>query len=104
MERQSRWMKIALIAPLLATVTIGGWTAGWAVRAPQPHIILLAIWTWILIAAAWTFGLRVDCGNWSPSAEDTATFVDVSVRRCRVRLSAIRFAAGFFLVQIVFVL
>jgi hypothetical protein len=103
-ERQSRLMRIALIAPILVTITIGGAMAAWAVRAPQPNNILLAVWTWILIAVAWTFGLRVDRGNWSPSAEDAVVFVDLSLRRCRAKLSSIRFAAGFFLVQIVFVL
>jgi hypothetical protein len=103
-ERQSRWMRIHLASQVLVTITIGGWTAEWAVRAPQPHIILLAIWTWILIVAAWTFSVRVSRGNWFPSAQDTAVFIDLSVRRCQARLAAIRFSAGFFLVQMVFVL
>jgi hypothetical protein len=103
-ERQSGWMKIALLADILVTIAIGGWMAAWAVSEPQPSIILLAVWTWILIAAAWTFVLRVNHGNWSPSAEDAAVFVDLSLRRCRAKLSGIRFAAGFFLVQVVFVL
>jgi hypothetical protein len=103
-ERQSRFMRIALIPPIVVTITIGGWTAGWAIRTPQTDIILLAVWTWILITAAWIFGLRIDHGNWSPSAENAAAFVDVSLRRCRARLSTIRFAAGFFVVQVVFVL
>jgi hypothetical protein len=103
-ERQTRLMRIGLIAPILVTLTIGGWTAGWAIRAPQPNIILLAVWTWILIAAAWTFGLKVNRGNWSPSAEDGAAFVALSLRRCRANLLAVRFAAIFFLVQVAFML
>ena len=103
-ERQSRWMKAHLASQVLVTITIGGATAGWAVRAPQPHIVLLAIWTWVLIVAAWTFSLRVSRGTWSPSTQNTAAFIDLSVRRCRARLAAIRFASGFFLVQMVFVL
>jgi hypothetical protein len=103
-QRQSLLMKLALVADILVTVTIGGGTAAWAAHAPHPSTILLAAWTWIVIAAAWTFTLTVNRGNWSPSAEDTAVFVDLSVRRCRARLEAIRFAAGLFVVQIVFVL
>jgi hypothetical protein len=103
-ERQSRWMKIHLASQVFVTITIGGATAAWAVRAPQPHIVLLAIWTWVLIAAAWMFSLRANRGNWSPSAQDTAVFIDLSVRRCRARLAAIPFASGFFLIQIGFVL
>lgn len=103
-DRQSRWMKTHLASQVLVTITIGGATAAWAVRDPQPHIILLAIWTWVLIVAAWTFSLRVGRDTWSPSAQDTAAFIDLSVRRCRARLAAIPFASGFFLVQMVFVL
>lgn len=103
-ERQSRWMRIDLIAAAVVTVGIGGATAAWAFREPQPSIILLAVWTWILIAVAWAFRIRVNRGNWSPSAESAAVFVDLSVRRCQAKLSAIRFASGFFVVQIVFVL
>jgi hypothetical protein len=103
-ERQSRAMKIARIAEVLVTIVIGGGTAAWAVRAPQREIVLLAVWTWILIACAWTFSLRVNRGNWYPSADDAAAFVDLSVRRCRAKLTAIRFSAGFFVVQISFCL
>jgi hypothetical protein len=103
-ERQSRFMKIALMADILVTITIGGATAGWAVRSPQPEILLLAVATWVFIVTAWTFSLRANRGNWVPSAQDTAAFIDLSVRRCHSRLAAVWFAAGLFVFQIVFVL
>jgi hypothetical protein len=103
-ERQSRFMKIALIADILVTIVIGGGTTAWALRSPRPDIVLLAVATWLFLAAAWTFTLTVNRGNWSPSAQDTAAFVDLSVRRCQGRLAAIWFASGLFLFQIVFVL
>jgi hypothetical protein len=103
-ERQSLLMRIALIPPILVTICIGGWTAAWAVRTPELNVVLLAVWTWILIVAGWTFTLKANRGNWSPSAQDTAVYLDLSVRRCRASLSAIRFTVGFFLVQVVFVL
>ena len=103
-ERQSRSMKIALIGDILVTITIGGATTGWAVRSPQREIVLLAVATWVFIATAWTFTLTVNRRNWSPSAQDTAAFVDLSVRRCQGRLAAVWFAAALFLFQIVFVL
>src|SRR5258706_3378620 len=92
-ERQSRVMKIALMGDILVTITIGGATTGWAFRSPQPDIVLLAVATWVFIATAWTFTLTVNRSNWSPSAQDTAAFVDLSVRRCRGRPSGIWFAA-----------
>jgi hypothetical protein len=103
-ERQSRLMKIALLGDILVTITIGGATTGWAIRSPHPEIVLLAVATWVFIAVAWTFTLTVNRGKWSPSAQDTAAFVDLSVRRCRGRLAAVWFAAGLFVFQIVFVL
>ena len=103
-ERQSNLMKIALFGDILATITIGGSTAAWAVRSPQAEIILLAAVTWLYIAAAWAFSLAVNRGNWTPSAENTAAFTDISVRRCKSKLAASRFAAGLFVFQIVFVL
>ncbi|MGO8789046.1 MAG: hypothetical protein ACLQVL_16915 [Terriglobia bacterium] len=103
-ERQSRFMKIAFAGDVLVTITIGGATLGWALRSPRPEIVFLAVATWIFIASAWTFALMANRGNWSPSALDTAAFVDLSVRRCRARLAAVWFATGLFLVEIVFIL
>jgi hypothetical protein len=103
-ERQSLFMKLALIADILVTVTIGGGTTAWALRSPQPEVVFLAIATWIFIATAWAFSLLLNRGSWSPSAQDTAAFIDLSVRRCRGKLAAVSFGAGLFLLQIAFVL
>ena len=103
-ERQSRWMRIALIGDVLVTLLIGGGAIAWAVRRPQPDIVLLALTTWLFLAAAWTFTLTVHRRHWSPSAEDTATFLVLSVRRCRGRLAAVWFGAGLFVSEIAFCL
>src|SRR5207244_939024 len=58
----------------------------------------------LFLAAAWTFTLTVNRSAWSPCGLDTAAFIELSMRRCRGRLAAIRFAAGLFLVQMVFCL
>jgi hypothetical protein len=103
-ERQTRFMKIGLLADILVTIVIGGGTIVWALRSPQSDIVLLAAVTWLFLAAAWTFALRVNRGNWSPSTLDTASFVELSVRRCRGRLAAVRFGAILFVCNIVFCL
>jgi hypothetical protein len=103
-ERQTRFMKIGLLADILVTIVIGGGTIVWALRSPQSDIMLLAAVTWLFLAAAWTFTLTVNRGNWSPSVLDTAAFVELSARRCRGRLAAIRFGAILFLCNIVFCL
>jgi hypothetical protein len=103
-ERQSRFMKLNLIGEILVTIVIGGAVTEWAARAPGAGLSLLAVGTWVYIAVAWTFGLIVNRGNWSPSAQNSAAFIDLSVRRCRGRLAAVRFAAGMFLFQLAFIL
>ena len=103
-ERQSRWMRIALAADILVTVGIGGAALLLAVRSPRPEYVLLAAVTWFFIAAAWTFSLLVNRGNWSPAALDTAAFVELSVRRCRSRLAAVWFGAALYLVEMAFCL
>ncbi|HTX38071.1 MAG TPA: hypothetical protein VME43_23740 [Bryobacteraceae bacterium] len=101
-ERQSRWMRVALAADILVTVAIGGGTLALAVRAPRADLIVLAVGTWLFLAAAWAFSLAVNRGAWSPAALDTAAFVELSVRRCRGRLAAVWFGAGLYLAEIAF--
>jgi hypothetical protein len=103
-ERESRFMKLLLIADIMVTVLIGGGATAWAVRSPQPDVILLAVATWVFVAAAWTASLTINRGVWSPSALNTAAFLDLSIARCRGRLAAIRFGAGLFVCQLVFCL
>jgi len=103
-ERQSRWMKIALAADILVTVSIGGGALWFALRSPRPPYILLAAATWLFIGAAWTFSLSVNRGNWAPASIDTAAFVELSIRRCRARLAAVWFGAALFLSETAFCL
>ena len=101
-ERQTRWMKIGRLGDILVTIVIGGGTIFLALRSPEASKVLLAVVTWLLLAAAWAFSLTVNRGNWSPSALDTAAFVELSVRRCRSRLATVWFAAVLFLCNIGF--
>ena len=101
-ERQARWMKIALTADVLVTIVIGGATVLWALLAPQTDVVLLAVATWVFLAAAWTFRVVVHRGNWSPSGMDTADYVEFLVRRCRAALRATIFGAVLFVIEIVF--
>ena len=103
-EQQSRLMKIALAADILVTIVIGGGAIGWALRSPQPDIVLLAVATWLFLAAAWTFRLTVHRGAWSPSGLDNAAYIDFLLRRCRGALKTIGFGAGLFVCEIVFCL
>ena len=101
-ERQSRFMKLGLAADVLVTVVMGGGTTALAIRSTQSDWVLLAAATWLFLAVAWAFGIAINRGNWSPAAMDTATFLDLSVKRCRARLATVRFGLGLFVCELVF--
>lgn len=101
-DRQSRFLKLALIADTLVTVGIGGPVVAWAVMSPAPDIIVLAVVTWILIAGAWAFRFRITRGNWGPASVDTNAYIEFLIGRCRAQLASIRFGAVLFLVNLAF--
>jgi hypothetical protein len=101
-ERQSRSLKIGIAGDILVTVVIGGAVLALAARVPRPEMRLLAAATWSFIAAAWAFRLAVTRGLWSPTAIDTAAFVDLAARRCRAQLKATAFGAGLFVCELAF--
>lgn len=101
-ERESRWMRVALALDVLVTIVVGGGITWLAIRSPQPDMTRLAAVIWVFLAVAWAFCLRINRGNWSLSAVDTASFVDLSLRRCRSRLATIRFAAWLFASELAF--
>jgi len=101
-ERQSRLMKIGLIGDCVVTFVMGGGTTLWAVRSPGTGMGLVAAATWFFLAVAWTFALVSKRGLWAPSAIDTASFVDLSIRRCRAGLATTWFGAGLFAAEVTF--
>jgi len=101
-ERQSRFLRLEIAADILVTLGIGVPTAGWAMVSPQADIVVLAVFTWMLLAVAWAFRLRITRGNWTPASLDTRAFVDFLIGRCRAQLAAIRFGAILFAVNLTF--
>jgi hypothetical protein len=101
-DRQSRQMKIGLIANIVVTAAMGGgWTA-WALLSKDSGIAMVAMAVWFFVAVAWTFVLRINRGLWRPSAVDAATFVNLSVKRCEAVLQAVWFAGILFVAEAVF--
>lgn len=101
-ERQSRRMKIGLLADTLVTIVMGGGTTALALRSTDRSVAWVAVATWLFLAAAWAFVLTVNRRLWAPSALDTAAFVDLSVRRCQSALTTTWFAAGLFVSEVAF--
>jgi hypothetical protein len=103
-QRQSRIMRMTLMAEVLVTVVMGGGTTAWAVRSRQPDTMVLAAAVWVFLAAAWTFAIvsRRDC--WSPAALNTSAFLDLSIRRCRSAISATTFGTILYFCELLFCL
>jgi len=101
-ERQSRLMKIGLVCDALVTLVIGGGSTAWAVMSRDPGMALVAVASWLFLAAAWMFVIVANRGIWEPTAVDAATFLDLSVRRCQAALTGVWFAATLFVAEIVF--
>jgi hypothetical protein len=79
--RETRWLKVGLIAPVLVTVVIGGAMIWRALRSGQALDVWLAIETWIFIAVIWAGSLWIARGTWRPLADTTAAFIDLSIHR-----------------------
>ena len=100
--RQSRAMRLGLAGDILVTVVIGGGAASWAILAPRPGTVTLAVATWLFIAVAWAFAVLNRRGSWSPAALTTSAFLDLSIRRCRANLRTTTFGALLGLVELGF--
>ena len=102
--RQSRFMRIAVAGDILVTIVIGGGTIVLAILDARPATAILAAITWILIAAAWIFGLSNRKDIWSPAASTTAAFLDLSIRRTQSNLRAATFGVILYAVNMTFCL
>jgi hypothetical protein len=101
-ERHSRRMKIGLVGDTIVTVVMGGGTTTWAVLSKDSGIAVVAIATWLFLAIAWAYVLRVNRGLWRPMAVDAASFVDLSIGRCRAALKTVWFAGILFVAETAF--
>src|SRR5688572_18936047 len=77
-ERETRRRKVALIAPVLVTLVIGGGTTALAVATRGTLEIAVAIEAWLAIAVTWAVALWIDRGNGAPLGNTTTAFVDIT--------------------------
>ena len=102
--RETRWLKISLIAPFFVTFGVGGGTVlialltGWTVH------VVIAIESWIFIAVCWIGSLWLARGTWRPLADTTAAFVDVSIRRRESFMRGATFGLCLYVFQLLFVM
>jgi hypothetical protein len=102
--RQSRAIKIGLIAPVLVTIVIGGAAVLRALSTTGRAEVLLAVEVWLFIAVAWAGCLWIARGTWHPRGETTVAFVALALRRCRSNRKAALFAAWLYVSQLLFTL
>lgn len=100
----TRNMRLMVALELLVTLTIGGGSILRAALQPRAEMRVLAIAVWILLAAAWAAAIATRRGAWSPTAITTADFIDISIRRCRGKLAAMRFGVALYFVEMAFCL
>ena len=103
MARETRWMKIGLIAPVLVTIAIGGGVLVPAVSDAKPAAVTLAIEVWFFILLTWVGALWIGRGTWRPLGETTAAFVDLAVRRCRGNLRGAQFGAVLYIGELLLI-
>ena len=100
--RETRWIKVGLIAPILVTLVVGATIVSRALRTGQAIDVLLAVEAWIFIVVIWVGCLWIARGTWRPLADTTAAFVDISIRRREANLRGAIFGACLYVLQLVF--
>jgi membrane-associated HD superfamily phosphohydrolase len=88
-ERQTVYMKLehlSLILPAMIGVTL----VIVAVRERTIPWIIMAIGIWCFNIIGGYLQIRNSKGAWTPAADTTAAYVELSVTRCRARLKNIR--------------
>ncbi|HLK18912.1 MAG TPA: hypothetical protein VKT81_08145 [Bryobacteraceae bacterium] len=102
--RDSRMLRMMLLADILVTVVIGGAVIVYGIRNPRPATAILVAATWFFIAVAWFFALSNRRATWSPSASTTSAYLDLSIRRCRGNLRSVTFGMILYAVEMAFCL
>ena len=90
-ERQTAGMKLYRLLEYLVTIVVGGGTVIAAVIMRDTNVTILAIGTVFAIILAWRFALKHTRGLWEPSAPTTASYIDLSIRRCHWRIADTRY-------------
>ncbi len=103
-SRQSRFMRLTLLAEVLVTVLLGGGTIWLAAASRQGDLAVLSGVTWVFLAVAWAFAIWNRRAAWSPVALTSSAYLEISIRRCRSAIRAVIFGMLLFLVEMLFCL
>jgi len=103
-RRQSRIMRLTLLAEALVTVLLGGGTIWLAATRGKVDLAVLSGATWVFLAVAWGFGIRNRRGAWRPVVLTSSAYLEISIRRCRSAIRAVIFGMRLSLVEVLFCL
>jgi hypothetical protein len=105
-ERDIRWMRLSFLSAVAVTVIFGGGTTAWAIVSGEADIVVLAVATWVFIAAtcAVSWAIEGGLGQWKPTSATTAASVDFSIGRRVATRRAIVAAAVLYAAFAAFVL
>jgi hypothetical protein len=101
-ERETRSLRRQRYGGIAVTVIMGGGAVGWALVSQRPITVALAIGVWFFIAVAWGISHGLTRGILTPSADTTAAFLDLSIRRCRRQLQGLVAQAVLYVTIVVF--
>jgi hypothetical protein len=93
-ERQTMYMQLDWIAQILPGL-IGVATVVAAIVMRSWTWVLLACGTWLFNIVGWWFMIRNTEGMWTPVAQTTAAYIELSIERCRRKLINFRFTTRF---------
>ena len=102
-ERQTVYMKLERLA-LLLPLLVGVGTIVAAIIMKNAPWILLAVGTWVFIIFGLVFQYKNEKGIWSPAAQTTSAYLELSITRCRKKLNDIRYSFVFAPLLTLFVL
>jgi hypothetical protein len=102
MERQTRMMRLHVVAQVAVTMIFGMGSVVWALASSRRDVVVLAVAIWVFVGIAWTFSLANRRGTWEPATSTTAAFLDLFIIRCQRRLRALAFSSLLYIVMLSF--
>lgn len=87
--RQTRLIRLGVVAEVMVTIFIGGGALAWALLAPGADTLVLTLGVWVFLAIAWTMSFLLRRGAWAPVTATTTAFCDLCILRCRRQREAL---------------
>ena len=103
-ERDTRTMRLGVVAEVAVTVIFGAGSLGWALVSRNSDDVVFAVAVWIFIAVCWATSIALRRNAWRPATTTTGAFLNLSILRCRRGLHANVLVALLYVLWLTFVL